>query len=74
MVKLTKKEFEILSRLALNPGKIFSRGDILDAVWNNESYVLDRTVDVHIARLRKKLGEMGSAIVNRSGYGYCFEL
>jgi len=74
VVKLTKKEFEILSRLALNPGKIFSRGDILDAVWNNESYVLDRTVDVHIARLRKKLGEMGSAIVNRSGYGYCFEL
>ncbi|MDX9782159.1 MAG: response regulator transcription factor [Bacteroidales bacterium] len=74
VIKLTKKEFEILSKLALNPGVIYSRADILDAVWNNESYVLERTVDVHIARLRKKLGEMGSAIVNRSGYGYCFEL
>lgn len=72
-IKLTKKEFEILSRLAQNPGKIYSRGEILDLVWNNESYVLERTVDVHIARLRKKLGDMGSAIVNRSGYGYCFE-
>lgn len=74
VVKLTKKEFEILSKLAQNPGKIWSRGEILDAVWMNESFVLERTVDVHIARLRKKLGVMGSAIVNRSGYGYCFEL
>ena len=73
-IKLTKKEFEILSKLALNPGVIYSRADILDSVWNNESYVLERTVDVHIARLRKKLGNMGAAIVNRSGYGYCFDL
>lgn len=73
-IKLTKKEFEILSKLALNPGVIYSRADILDSVWNNESYVLERTVDVHIARLRKKLGNIGAAIVNRSGYGYCFDL
>lgn len=71
-VILTKKEYEILVLLATNPNKIYSREDILDFVWKNESYVLDRTVDVHIARLRKKLGECGCFIVNRSGYGYCF--
>ncbi len=73
-VILTKKEFEILYMLAKSPGRIFSRGDILMAVWKNDVYVLDRTVDVHIARLRKKLGEAGRSIVNRSGYGYCFEI
>ncbi|MEN6619021.1 MAG: response regulator transcription factor [Rikenellaceae bacterium] len=73
-IKLTKKEFEILFMLANSPHKIFSRVDILDAVWRNEAYVLDRTVDVHIARLRKKLGEFSSCIVNRSGYGYCFDI
>lgn len=73
-IKLTKKEFEILFMLANSPLKIFSRADILDAVWQNEAYVLDRTVDVHIARLRKKIGRFGSCIVNRSGYGYCFDI
>jgi len=73
-VKLTKKEFEILYMLAASPHKIFSRADILQAVWKNEVYVLERTVDVHIARLRKKMGEMGCAVVNRSGYGYCFDI
>ncbi len=73
LIKLTKKEFEILSILASQPHKIFSRSDILDMVWRNESYVLDRTVDVHIARLRKKIEPYGNAIVNRSGYGYCFD-
>ena len=70
---LTKKENEILVLLTSNPNKLFSRDDILKLVWKNESYVLDRTVDVHIARLRKKLGEYGNMIVNRSGYGYCFQ-
>lgn len=73
-IKLTKKEFEILYMLAVEPQKIFSRAHILDLVWKNEAYVLDRTVDVHIARLRKKLGEYSGCIVNRSGYGYCFEI
>jgi len=73
-VNLTKKEFEIIFMLANAPQKIFSRADILDAVWKNETYVLDRTVDVHIARLRKKLGAYGSCIINRSGYGYCFDI
>ena len=71
---LTKKEFEILNMLAQSPGKIFSREDILNKVWSDDSYVLERTVDVHITRLRKKLGEQGKHIANRSGYGYCVEL
>ena len=69
-----KKEFEILNMLAQSPGKIFSREDILNKVWSDDSYVLERTVDVHITRLRKKLGEQGKHIANRSGYGYCVEL
>jgi DNA-binding response OmpR family regulator len=72
-IKLTRKEFEILAMLAEFPGKIHSRSDILDRVWREESYVLDRTIDVHIARLRKKLGPLGQLIKNRSGYGYCIE-
>ena len=62
-VSLTKKEFEIL----------FSREDILAKVWQEEVYVLDRTIDVNITRLRKKVGEYGKCIVTRLGYGYCFE-
>jgi len=73
IIPLTKKEFEILYMLAASPFKIFSRSEILDAVWKNEVYVLERTVDVHITRLRKKLGEYGMRIVNRSGFGYCFD-
>ena len=72
-VLLTKKEFEILSIIAKSPNRIFSREDILGKVWLDDGYVLERTVDVHITRLRKKLGEFGKHIVNRSGYGYCFE-
>lgn len=71
-IPLSKKEFGILQMLTQNPGRIFSREEILTEVWQNESYVLDRTVDVHIAHVRKKLGEMGNRIVNRQGHGYCF--
>lgn len=71
-IPLSKKEFGILNILTANPGKVFSREQILDEVWQGESYVLDRTVDVHIAHVRKKLGEMGNRIVNRQGHGYCF--
>jgi len=73
IVSLTKKEYEILHMLISSPLKVFSRQEILDAVWTNEVYVLERTVDVHIARLRKKLGNYGMRIVNRSGFGYCFD-
>lgn len=70
---LTKKEFEILLLLLQNQGRVFSREDILAKVWNNEVYVLDRTIDVNITRLRKKIGSYGKYIVTRLGYGYCFE-
>lgn len=70
---LTKKEFEILLLLMQNRGRVFSREDILARIWSDEVYVLDRTVDVNITRLRKKIGEYGKCIVTRLGYGYCFE-
>ena len=72
-IALTKKEFEILLFLLQNQGRVFSREDILARVWHDEVYVLDRTIDVNITRLRKKIGEYGQCIVTRLGYGYCFE-
>lgn len=74
VVNLTKKEFEILQLLLQNIGRIFSRADILDRIWKNEVIVVDRTVDVNITRIRKKIGKYGKNIINRSGYGYCFEI
>lgn len=72
-VFLTKKEMDILMLLAKQPCRVFSRSDVLKLVWKNESYVLERTVDVHMARLRKKLGPASDLIINRSGYGYCLQ-
>lgn len=72
-VPLTKKEFEILFLLLQNKGRVFSREDILSLIWSDEVYVLDRTIDVNITRLRKKIGTYGKRIVTRLGYGYCFE-
>ena len=69
-VSLTKKEFEILSLLAQVSPNLLTRADILGSVWGDKEFVLDRTVDVHITRLRKKLGEYAGIIVNRSGFGY----
>jgi len=73
-IKLTKKEYEILYLLIKHSPRIFTRDDILNKVWQNESIVMERTIDVHITRLRKKLCEYGDYIINRSGYGYCFEI
>ena len=70
---LTKKEFEILHLLLKNNNQVFSREEILTYVWSDEVYVLDRTIDVNITRLRKKIGIYGKCIVTRQGYGYCFE-
>ena len=70
---LTKKEFEILLLLLQHKGRVFSREDILNRIWSDEVYVLDRTIDVNITRLRKKLAGYGKYIVTRLGYGYCFE-
>ncbi|MFV0546202.1 MAG: response regulator transcription factor [Bacteroides sp.] len=72
-VALTKKEFEILLLLVQNKGRVFSREEILTRVWSDEVYVLDRTIDVNITRLRKKIKAYGKLIVTRLGYGYCFD-
>lgn len=72
-VDLTKKELEMLLLLVSHPGRVYSREDILTAVWSDDVYVLDRTIDVNITRLRKKLGDFGQHIVTRLGYGYCFD-
>lgn len=71
-IKLTKKEYDILLLLITKNGNLISREDILDRVWKEDGYVSSRTVDVHIARLRKKIEQYGSYIRNRSGFGYCF--
>lgn len=72
-ITLTKKEFDILLMLVSHPGRVYSREDILTKIWTDEVYVLDRTIDVNITRLRRKLGTYGKFIVTRLGYGYCFD-
>ena len=71
-INLTKTEFEILLLLAENPNRIFSREVMIEKIWSEAPYTTERTVDVHIARLRKKMGNHASVIINRSGYGYRF--
>lgn len=71
-VVFSKKEFEVLTLLASHPGEIYSREDIINELWKDAPYVLDRTVDVHIARIRSKLGNCKNYIVNRTGFGYIF--
>ena len=70
---LTKNEFEILALLLAHRGVIFSREEILRRIWSDEVIVLDRTVDVNITRLRRKIDPYGGHIVTRLGYGYGFE-
>ena len=72
-VLLTRKEFDILVLLLSNRGTILSREQIMQRVWSNEVVVLDRTIDVNITRMRKKLGQYGNHIITRTGYGYGFE-
>ena len=72
-VPFTKKEFEILKLFLENKNRVFTREEMLSRVWSDEVVVLDRTIDVNITRLRKKIGEYGRNIVTRLGYGYCFE-
>jgi DNA-binding response OmpR family regulator len=71
-VRLTKTEFELLALLAGKPDKIFLRTEIIATIWSETPYITERTVDVHITRLRKKLGSYATLISNRSGYGYRF--
>lgn len=72
-ISFTKKEFEILRMLLENRNRVFTREEILSRVWPDEEGVLNRTVDVNITRLRKKIGMYEKNIVTRLGYGYCFE-
>ena len=72
-IPLTKKEFEILALLIAHRGTIFSREEILHRIWSDEVVVLDRTIDVNITRLRRKIGPYGEYIVTRQGYGYGFK-
>lgn len=72
-ISLTKKEFEILALLLQKSGRVFSREELLKTVWPDDVFVTDRTVDVHITRLRKKIAPYDRNIVARLGYGYCFE-
>lgn len=70
---LTKKEFGILVLLLKSEGYILTREEILEQVWDADTIVSKRTVDVHVAHLRKKLGEYGKYVKNKQGYGYAFE-
>jgi two-component system phosphate regulon response regulator PhoB len=72
-IQLTKKELEILALFLKNTGKIFSREEILKRVWDEQVIVLDRTIDVNITRLRKKIKQYGKFIITRTGYGYGFK-
>lgn len=72
-IPLTKKEFEILKLFLQNRGRIFSREEILDKVWEDDVLVIDRTIDVNINRLRKKIGKYGNNIITKLGYGYGFK-
>lgn len=72
-VPFTKKEFEMLKLFLENRDRVFTREEILSRVWSDDVIVLDRTIDVNITRLRKKIGSYGKHIITRLGYGYCFE-
>ena len=69
---LPRKEFELLSLLASRPGKVFTRDEILDKVWGNDIVVGDRTIDVHVRKLREKLGEENIKTVKGIGYKFDF--
>ena len=72
-VPFTKTEFELLHLLLDERGRVFSRQELIDRVWPKDVLVLDRTVDVNITRLRKKIGRFSKCIVTRLGFGYYFE-
>ncbi len=73
-VELTRKEFEILKLFFENRNKVFSRDEILSKIWGDDVIVSDRTVDVNITRLRKKIKHYGEYLKNRPGLGYYFEV
>ena len=72
-IPFTKTEFEILHLLLEERGRVFSRQELIDRIWPKDVLVLDRTVDVNITRLRKKVGKFAKCIVTRLGFGYYFD-
>ena len=72
-IPFTKTEFEILHLLIEERGRVFSRQELIDRIWPRDVLVLDRTVDVNITRLRKKIGLCAKCIVTRLGFGYYFD-
>ncbi|MBD3271003.1 MAG: response regulator [Elusimicrobia bacterium] len=72
-LELTPTEFKILHLMASNQGDVFSRDRILNHLWGDQKAVLDRTIDVHIRRIREKLGEAADVIKNKRGMGYSIE-
>ena len=72
-VPFTKTEFELLHLLIGERGRVFSRQELIDRVWPRDVMVLDRTVDVNLTRLRKKIGRFSKCIVTRLGFGYYFD-
>jgi len=72
-LQLTRTEFELLALLMTHPRHVFSRKELIETVWPSDVIVTNRTVDVNIARLRKKLGSYAVRLVARQGYGYLFE-
>lgn len=72
-VPFTKTEFELLRLLLEERGRVFSRQELIDRVWPKDVLVLDRTVDVNITRMRKKIGSFAKCIVTRLGFGYYFD-
>lgn len=71
-IALTRTEFELLKLLLEHRGKVFTRKQLLDEVWPRDVIVTERTVDVNIARLRKKLNRYAACLISRTGFGYCF--
>jgi len=69
-IVLPRKEFELLSLLASKPGKVFKRDEILDKVWGNEVVVGGRTIDVHIRKLREKIGDDSFKTIKGVGYKF----
>ena len=72
-IPFTKTEFELLKFLLDERGRVFSRQELIDRIWPKDVLVLDRTVDVNITRLRKKIGRFSKYIVTRLGFGYYFD-
>ena len=72
-IPFTKTEFELLHLLLEERGRVFSRQELIDRIWPKDVLVLDRTVDVNITRLRKKIGRYSKCIITRLGFGYFFD-